>query len=138
MVRIVLLNKKGVTLIEMMISLVILLIVSLALMQTALLGMSTNVANQLRNEAVNIVESRMNQLRSLPFTDAVTHGDLAAGVVTETAVSRNFRGFSINYAPTRTIANINTDLKQISVSVTWSYKGQTLNHSIVSIMTKHK
>ena len=60
-------NKKGVTLIEMMIALVILLVVSLALMQTAIIGISMNVQNALRDEAVNVAEMRMNQLRSMPF-----------------------------------------------------------------------
>ncbi len=85
-------NKKGVTLIEMMIALVILLVVSLALMQTAIIGMNVNLQNALRDEAVSIAEMRMNQLRSLPF-DLVTAG-------TET-VTRNFRGFTETYNAAR-------------------------------------
>jgi len=139
MVRVVLFNKKGVTLIEMMISLVLLLITSLALMKISLLGTSTNVENQLRSEAVRIVDMRMNQLRSLPFADTFTHADLVAtGGAAEAVVSRNFRGFSMDFSPTRAIVDINPELKQISVSVTWSYKGRTIEHGIVSILSKHK
>ncbi len=135
--RTVLFNKKGVTLIEMMISLVILLIVSLALMQTQLLGISTNVKNQMRDEAVNVAEMRMNQLRSLPFTDTLIHADLTATAgVTEAAVRRNFRGFFIDFTPTRTIANISTDAKQIAITVSWSYRGQPYTHGIMTIKRK--
>lgn len=132
-----LLNKKGVTLIELMVSLVILLIVSLALMQTSLLGISTNVKNQIRDEAVNIAEMRMIGLRSLPFTDTLTHADLTATAgVNETPVPRKFRGFSIDFTPRRTITNISTDTKQITVTVTWNYRGQANTHGVTSIMRK--
>jgi prepilin-type N-terminal cleavage/methylation domain-containing protein len=138
MERAVLFNKKGVTLIEMMISLVILLIVSLALMQAQSLGLSMNVKNQLRDEAVNIAEMRMDQLRSLPFTDAVTSPFLVApgNAPAETVVTRNFRGFSINFNPTRTITDISTDAKQITIMVSWIYSGQTNTHGIMTIMRK--
>jgi len=138
MERLVLFNKKGVTLIEMMIALVILLVVSLAFMQTALLGTSMNVKNQLRDEAVNIAEMRMNQLRSLPFTDLATSPYLVSpgNSPAEAVVQRNFRGFSINYTPTRTISDISTDAKQVTIVVTWSYRGQAYTHGITSIMRK--
>jgi prepilin-type N-terminal cleavage/methylation domain-containing protein len=138
MERLVLFNKKGVSLIEMMIALVILLVVSLALMQTALLGTSTNVKNQLRDEAVNIAEMRMNQLRSLPFTELNTSDYLKAPGDTpaETVVQRNFRGFSIDYTPARTISDISTDTKQVTIMISWSYRGQAYTHGITSIMRK--
>jgi type IV pilus assembly protein PilV len=121
-------NKKGVTLIEMMIALVILLVVSLALMQTAIIGMNVNLQNVLRDEAVNIAEMRMNQLRSLPF-ELVTAG-------TETPVARNFRGFTETYNPARTISTINANSKQIAIMVSWTYRGQTYNHGITTIVRK--
>jgi prepilin-type N-terminal cleavage/methylation domain-containing protein len=135
--RLVLFNKKGVTLIEMMISLVILLIVSLALIKTQTLGLATNVKNQLRDEAVNIAEMRMNNLRSLPFNDTLIHADLTATAgTTEAAIRRNFRGFFIDFTPTRTITNISTDAKQITVTVSWSYMGQASSHGVMTIMRK--
>lgn len=136
--RSVLLNKKGVTLIEMMISLIILLVVSLALMQTALLGLSMNVQNQIRNEAVNVAEMRMNQLTGLPFTRTVTDPSLVAPgtAPAETVVPRNFRGFSIIFTPTRTIADINASSKQITIVVTWNYKGQAYTHGVTTIMRR--
>jgi prepilin-type N-terminal cleavage/methylation domain-containing protein len=135
----VLLNNKGVTLIEMMISLVILLIVSLALMQSALLGMSTNVENSLRDEAVNVAEMRMNQLVSLPFTDAIiAPGLLPTPPVAEADISRKLRNAIVIYTPTRTITDLNADSKQITISVAWSYKGQRYTHGTMSIMRKQQ
>ena len=124
-------NKKGVTLIEMMIALVILLIVSLALMQTAIIGMNVNLQNALRDEAVNIAEMRMNQLRSLPF-DSISPG-------AETPVTRNFRGFTETYNSTRTINAFTANsqqIKQIFILVSWDYRGKTYNHGITTIVRK--
>jgi type II secretory pathway pseudopilin PulG len=135
----VVLNNKGASLIEMMISLLILLVVSLALMQSALLGMSKNLENSLRDEAVNVADMRMNQLFSLPFTEAVTDPRLAATApVAEPVIWRRLRNFDITYSPTLTITDINADSKQISISVSWSYKDNSYTHGTRSIMRKQR
>jgi len=128
----VLLNKKGMTLIEIMIALVILLISSLALMKTASLGITMNVQNALRDEAVNVAEIEMNDLRSRPF-------DNIASAATTTVVSRNFRGFTVDYTVTPTVTDINASSqqsKQISVSVAWSYRNKDYSHEITTLLRK--
>lgn len=65
-------NKRGLTLVEVMIALVIFLFVFLALMQTALVSIDANMINSLRNEAVNIAEIRMNKARNDPFASLVS------------------------------------------------------------------
>jgi len=128
----VLLNNKGMTLIEIMIALVILLISSLALMQTASLGITMNVQNVLRDEAVNVAEIEMNDLRSRPF-------DNIASAATTTVVSRNFRGFTVDYTVTPTVTDINASSqqsKQISVSVAWSYRNKDYKHEITTLLRK--
>ena len=127
-----LLNNKGMTLIEIMIALVILLISSLALMQTASLGITMNVQNVLRDEAVNVAEIEMNDLRSRPF-------DNIASAATTTVVSRNFRGFTVDYTVTPTVTDINASSqqsKQISVSVAWSYRNKDYKHEITTLLRK--
>ena len=131
MERIVLQNKKGMTLIEIMLALVLLLIVSLALMQTALVGIQTNMQNSARDEAVSVAEMRMNDLRNTPF-DSLT---ATTGTI-ETGVSRSIRNFSLNFTPTRTIADINADTKQISISVEWTLKGKTSTHAVTTIVRR--
>ncbi len=121
-------------------ALVILLVVSLALTQSALVGMSTNVENSLRDEAVNVADMRMSQLESRPFTDAVTDTLLLAPGNTppEATVTRNLRHFTITYTLTRTITDISPDSKQITITVAWSYKGKTYTHGTTSIMRKQQ
>jgi type II secretory pathway pseudopilin PulG len=127
------------TIIETMISIVILMVVSLALMKTSLLGMKTNVQNALRDEAVNIVEMRIDQLRNLPFPVAPAINDLTATVdAVEAPVTRTLRAFTTTYTPTRTIADLDlsADSKQITMSVSWVYSGQTFTHAVTTILRK--
>jgi prepilin-type N-terminal cleavage/methylation domain-containing protein len=128
----VLLNKKGMSLIEVMFALVILLISSLALMQTATLGISMNVQNALRDEAVNVAEMEMNYLRSQLF-------DNIDSKATTTVASRNFRGFTVDYTITPTVTDINASSqqsKQITVKVDWSYRNKGYNHEITTLLRK--
>ena len=131
MERPVLHNKNGMTLIEVMISLLLLMVVALAVMQTALVGMKANLQNALRDEAVNVVDQRMNELRDTAFDS------ISLGVTVEAAISRTFRaGIVVKYTPTRTVTNINTNTKQVTLSVAWPYGGQNYTHSVTTIMRR--
>lgn len=118
-----LLNKKGMTLIEVMIALVILLIVMLALMQTVTLGINSNVSNLLRDEATKIAEQRITELRNTLFTD----GALAATAGTdELPVAREFRNFAVDFTPRRTIADLDGDNKRVDITITWEWRNRTI------------
>jgi type IV pilus assembly protein PilV len=136
MVLIVLLNKKGFTLVEVLIALVVSLLVFLALMQTALVSIDANMINVLRDEAVSIAEMRMNEARNIPFDN------LAEGS-TDVSTTRNFRNIAnFSYNVTRTVSNLGTDNKQVNITITWEWKDKTLTngnpytHSISTIVRK--
>lgn len=129
-------DNRGMTLIEILIALTILTIVSVALLQSALLAMSTNVQNELRDEAVRVVEQRMNELRNRPFTAS----DMLAtspSFITEPAVTRNIRAVARSYTIKREISDIvynNITSKQVTLTVTWSYKNQQYQHSVSTVL----
>lgn len=128
-----LLNKKGVSLVEVMIALVILLLVFMALMQTALVSIDANIRNLLRDEAVSIAEQRMTALKNRLYSDAVL--DDTGGVeAADTVTSRNFRNFSVDFTSKKTIDDLNTENKQITVIVRWSWKGDNYSHAIQTVM----
>jgi prepilin-type N-terminal cleavage/methylation domain-containing protein len=150
--RIVLLNKRGLTLIEVLIALVVLLIVSLAMMQTALVGIDSNMRNTLRNEAVSVAETRMNEARNQSFTAIVPDtGSLSACVsdcsagfpatgVCNTRAIRSIPGFNFctNLSCTEIGGDGNcitndADNKQVTVLVGWKWKGESYTHSITTI-----
>jgi type IV pilus assembly protein PilV len=126
---------RGFTLVEVMIALVITLLVFLALMQTALVGIDSNMINVLRDEAVNIAEMRMNEARNTPF-------DSLASAAPET-VSRNLRNITnFQYTVTRTVTSRGTDNKQIDITIRWEWKEKTVangnpyTHSISTILRR--
>jgi prepilin-type N-terminal cleavage/methylation domain-containing protein len=132
-----LLNKKGFTLVEVMIALVVTLVVFLALMQTALVGIDSNMRNILRDEAVSLAEQRMNELRNTVFTAVIDTNGISnnpGNYVDETPIPRDFRNFSLNFTPARRVDDLNTDNKQIDIRVTWAWKGETYTHSITTIL----
>ena len=128
----VLKNKKGLTLVEILIALVITLVVFLGLMQTALLSIDANTTNLLREEAVSIAEGRMRELRDMSFAGL-------GNVAKTTLPPRNFRNFSVNYDLTVAVTpvGIGTDAKQVNVLVEWSNPkdptGPKIIHSITTI-----
>ena len=127
-------NKKGLTLVEVMIALVIVLLVFLALMQTALVSIEANTVNLLREEAVSIAEMRMNQSRNLPFDSLVSDAS-------SVPVTRNIRnitgGFTFNTL--MAVTDLGGDNKQVNIAVTWDWKDKTVangnpyRHSITTI-----
>lgn len=121
-------TEGGLTLIEMMIALVVLLLVSLAMMQTALVSIDANMTNALRDEAVGIAEMSMSEARNTPFDT------LAAPSGTVTRNIRNITNFQ--YSLSGTVTSAGTDAKQVDISVTWTWKGQTYTHTISTIVRR--
>jgi type IV pilus assembly protein PilV len=131
--RLVLKNKKGYTLVEVMIALLIFLLVTLAMMQTAMVSIDSNMVNVLRDEAVKIAEMRMNDARNLAFTQ--TLDSLPVGTDT-VPVTRNFRDMTITYNTERKVTALGTSNKQVDISVTWTWKGTPYTHTVSSIMRR--
>jgi len=130
------LNKKGMTLVEVLIALVVLLLVFLALMQTALMGIDSNMINILRDEAVGIAEMSMSEARNVPF-------DSLAPVTITGTVTRSFRNMARNFTVTRTVTDFRGgEDKQVNVTVTWEWKEKTVaggnpyTHSISTLLRR--
>lgn len=125
-------NKKGFTLIEVLIAMVIILVVLLGLVQTAVLSIDNNLKNLLRDEAVRLAEEQMNVLKSLPINDVAYNpsaNSFGLGAVTNQyigTVTRKFGNFPGKYAVYLTINDLTTDhsRKSIQVYVGWNYRNE--------------
>jgi prepilin-type N-terminal cleavage/methylation domain-containing protein len=136
------LNNKGMTLIEMLIALVIILITTLAMMSTALLGIQTNMINSLRDEAVGVADERMTALTNIPFPTPPATNELTAtgSEVADATVVRTVRASAVTFTRTRIVADVGSsgELKQVTVTVTWSFKGKDYTHRITSILKRQE
>jgi len=141
-------DKRGFSQVEIMISLVLLLFVFLALAQTALVGIDSNMTNILRDEAVSIAEMRMNEARSLAFTETVDNlvsdtgslsgADCPAGFpATGVLVEKDMRSISgLDFCTNRTVNTLNSETKEVNIRVGWKWKGENYNHSISTIVRR--
>lgn len=128
-------DNKGMTLVEVVIALTVLLIVLLALMQTALVSINANMINVLRDEAVSMAEERMSEARNIPFDS------LATGITNFPAQTRSIRNIpSFPYNVVRTISSAGPDAMQVGITVTWEWKEKTganaYTHSISTIVRR--
>lgn len=122
-------NNGGLTLIELLISMTIMFIVFLGLTATVLMGLEYNMRNTLLDEAVSVGETRMNELRSMPFDNIVSD-------TTGVTVTRQVRHFSANYLVKTTVATPATDIKQVTMAVTWTRHGKVRSHNYSSIVRR--
>jgi len=154
------LDNKGFTLVEMVIALTLLLLVSMAMMQTALIGIGANIQNVLRDEAIRIAEARMNAARSLQFDQS---GDLLVSDINDTIADegfviascqappvsdpntypvverRNFRNMApVAFGIRRTVSILDGDHRQVSVLVRWEYKNICYSHQVDALIKRHE
>ena len=143
-------NKDGFSLVEVMISLIILLLVFMGLMQSALLGVDSNMRNILRDEAIRVAAERMEETRSMPFNQVVSDtapGDnlmlpacanppVSDGGPYEVEIQRDFRNIqNFPFGTRMTVTNLDTgpNTKQIQITVRWEYRNDCFTHSIMSL-----
>ena len=156
------LSNTGFTLVEVLVSMLIILLAMMGLVQASLLVVDVNLKNLLRDEAVRIAEQRMygmltdkgnilyHGLRNMPFDDtALAQTDWTC---TASDVSRNVRNMKKDFLVCWKITNIKRvpadttiDIKRLDVAVGWDMKqeGPTLTptrrefqHSISSVLRR--
>ncbi len=155
-------NEKGLSLVEVMIALVVLLFVSLALMQTALVSIESNTKNSLRDEAVSIAEGRMSEAKQLTFTQTSTNlvNDGTGAGLTNTVcppgywstfgatgvlVTRTIKNTSYNFCTNRTVIEFGGDgslstpdaiSREVTITVGWMWKGDEYSHRLTSMVER--
>ena len=128
MERPVYLNNRGMSLIELIISMMILMVVAIALVQSSLLAMNTNVMNEMRNEAVSVAEQQINLVRNTPFASLST-------IPTPTTVSRNIRAImTVPFTASLAQSAINVNSIQVTVTVSWTYRNRPFSTSMSTVV----
>jgi prepilin-type N-terminal cleavage/methylation domain-containing protein len=123
----------GFTLVEVMVALLILLFVSVALMQTALVSIDSNMRNVLRDEAVRLAEKGVSDVRTTPFSALVVNtttlgkADLKLRGFTGLSAAEGKDFFTIK----NTVVDLSNDNnKRVDVRVEWDWKGLAYNTTI--------
>jgi type II secretory pathway pseudopilin PulG len=116
-------SASGMTLVEVLVSLVIVFIVFLGLSSSGLVVLNENIKNELRDEAVSVADNAMQDARRVLFNNLVT---LPAG-----NVLRQVRNVNRPFSVTRTVTILDGDNRQVTINVVWTRTegGQTQSYS---------
>lgn len=121
-------SENGFTLIEFLVSIVILMIGMLGLLQAVNLAYSHNLQNQLRNEAVMVGDARMAAEIARGYNNLSTSTSTAS-------VTRSINNGSKTFTVTRTGSSF-ANSKQLNIEVHWNYKGTDYSHATSGVVSK--
>jgi prepilin-type N-terminal cleavage/methylation domain-containing protein len=121
-------SNYGFTLLEVMVSVVILMVAMLGTFQAINLALDKNVENSLRQKGMAVAEQQLNDLKARPF-DNITGTNLLSTVRVSTGSA--FKNYSVQRLVTDLAAS-NSHTKQVSIRVWWLYRGQPYQHQVVT------
>lgn len=124
------------TLVEVLVSIAITFIIFLGLSASGLVVLNENLKTDLRDEAVNVAEQQLVEVRGMAFEN------LASIDNTTVTVTRAIRGVSKNFTVTRTVPLIGGDLdnRQLTINVAWTRiennQTRSYNHQVATILRR--
>lgn len=123
------LNKKGFTLLEAMIAMVLLGAITLWTMQSMITAYNFTSRNQIRDEAIKLSAETLTDLRNTPFS-AHSLGNM--GVLN---ITRQIRNYAQSYTVNRTITSqVAGTAYSADVIVNWTYKGTNYSYTATTIL----
>ena len=117
-------NNRGFTLVEVMFAFVIILVGTLALLQTVNMSLQYNFRNQQRDEVTRVAEDVMHAMRTQPFGSVF-------GVYT--TIPSKLRFSNRSYTVRRRVFPLSASSEKYQVDVRWSFRNYSASHSIVSV-----
>jgi prepilin-type N-terminal cleavage/methylation domain-containing protein len=124
-------KEQGFSLIEVLVALLLMQLVLLALMESAVLIMNTNLRSKLRDIAVQVTEDEIDTYRNIKFEE------ILAGT-TSGSTTRTIGKATYTFSFTKTVdddAN-NPDLKTVQILTTWNFLGNSFSHSLTQVIKK--
>lgn len=126
-------GDEGFTLVELMIAIVLLMFISLALMQTAMVGIQSNTKNVIRDEATQIAQQKLDHLRNVPYDDleGIYNG-------TTGSVTRTFRNIDQKYTVTNSITEPSAAVSTLRMNVTvgWTWRSVSYSTTVSTVRSK--
>lgn len=119
-------KNKGFTLIEVLISMIILTVLLLGLLGALAKAIDLNVRNYLRDEAVKIAQEKLEEYRNIGFDNVVSGNS---------TLSVPFRNNNYTFTLNSNVDDF-SDFKKITLTVNWSYKGKNYTYSLYTALRK--
>ena len=119
-------DRDGFSLVEVMVSIVIMMVGLLGLLQSTNMALEHNLRNHLREQAVILGESQMNWFRN--------HSSTAPFSTLRTKVL--MRGVNRYFDVSRTSLQVSDVSRKLEVNVAWSFKNISAQHKVISLITR--
>ena len=121
--------NNGFTLVELLVSIVIIAICVIGLMSLSTVIMRNNVKNEIRNKAVEVLTNYVDNITNQDF------GDITVGNFTDID-NVTIRSFSATYTISGNVTSPSTDEKDINATISWTYRGKNYSYNIETVVTK--
>ena len=125
-------SAQGMTLVEVLVSLVIVFIIFLGLSGSGLVVLNENIKNEMRDEAVSVADNAVQVARRTLFNDLAT--------LPTDNVLLLVRNASRPFTVTRTVTSLDGDNKQVTIDVGWTRtennQVKSYNHQISTIVRR--
>ena len=121
-------NRRGFSLIEVMVAIVILMVGSLGLLEVITMSFRNNLQNQRREEVGRVADEVINNMWAQPFD---------ATFSPTTTVTSKLRDGSVSYRVSRNVTDITAgSTRRYIVDVRWRYGSYSASHSVSSVRSK--
>ena len=121
--------KKGFTLLEILIALIIITLGAVVIVGLFNTGLISSLDAEKTTIAMNLAQRRMEEIRNLGFANIAD--EAKAGVSGFAGFQREVEVNDPAGAPTA------DDLKEITVTVYWTYKGDEVNISLMTYISRN-
>ena len=121
-------SESAFTLIEFLVAIVILMVGMLGLLQMVNVALSQSLQNQLRNEAVIVLDTEM----AMELAKGYELVDIST---TNYPITRKVLGNNKQYLVARSGTSFSNS-RQVNFQVSWLYKGVSYTHNASSVLTK--
>ncbi len=117
-------NRRGFTLVEFLVAIVILMVGMLGMLQAINIAMEKNLENVFRTEAVTLAEERMMEARTQ-----------LTSFIPVTMVQRRARGVLKNYSVWQNVNSVAGKSNEVVIVVKWHNKNSSASHTASSLIT---
>lgn len=130
-------NDKGFTLVEVLVSILIMTIALIGLLKSVEIATEQNLKNQMRDEGILVAEAQMNHWRAVPFGMISTAASPTVYRYGPRTVQSKIRGVNKSYTVVRTtIASPDGSVADLGVRVGWAYKNLSTVHEVHTVRSQ--
>ena len=124
-------DSRGFTLVELMCAMLIMSVGLFGLLQSVSVAYEHNARNKLREEAVQIAEEHLNQMRARPYDNI----SITRVWWVQRPIGRGFNNFSVTWQ-SEEIGGVIKNSKKLTVDVIYRFKNVRKEHVIYTMKNK--